>query len=182
MKVLGPTSGSPARGSGQGTRNPQGIWLWRPVGFDYRASIGLGETRDSWRTQTKSCAYKSQRKGGVTHTEHWVRPTCGCWGSPVEAWTGTGLPRIQGHSKPSWRSPVVLLQKPIDSRTGSPQAKQLTGGGSTAPSISRQVYSSFTEHIPAHQTKTQFPPQPVPPIRKLIQASYSQPPEGRQKK
>ena len=31
-------------------------------------------------------------------------------------------------------------------------------------------------------TKTQFSPQPVPPIRKLAQASYPHPSEGRQKK
>ena len=33
---------------------------------------------------------------------------------------------------------------------------------------------------PAHQSKTQIPPQPVPPIRKLLQASYPHPSEGRQ--
>ena len=41
---------------------------------------------------------------------------------------------------------------------------------------------NWTEHTPAHQSKTQVPPQPVPPIRKLAQASYSQLPEDRQKK
>ena len=38
----------------------------------------------------------------------------------------------------------------------------------------------FTEHGPAHQSKTQFYPQPVPPIRKLPQASYPHPSESRQ--
>ena len=37
---------------------------------------------------------------------------------------------------------------------------------------------NWTEHGPAHQTKTQFYPQPVSPIRKLPQVSY--PSEGRQ--
>ena len=32
----------------------------------------------------------------------------------------------------------------------------------------------------AHQNKTQFPPQLVSPIRKLLEASYSSPSEGRQ--
>ena len=41
-KVLGPTTGFPTRGSSKGTEKPQGIWLWRPVGFDYRTSTGLG--------------------------------------------------------------------------------------------------------------------------------------------
>ena len=36
----------------------------------------------------------------------------------------------------------------------------------------------ITEHGPAHQSKTQITPEPVPPIRKLPQASY--PLEGRQ--
>ena len=30
---------------GRGTENPQGIWLWRPVGFDYITSTGLGNQR-----------------------------------------------------------------------------------------------------------------------------------------
>jgi len=33
----------------------------------------------------------------------------------------------------------------------------------------------------AHQSKNQFSPQPVPPIKKLTQASYPHPSEGRQK-
>ena len=32
----------------------------------------------------------------------------------------------------------------------------------------------------AHESKTQFFPQPVPPIRKVSQASYPHPPEGRE--
>ena len=41
-KVLGPTIDFPTWGSGKGTDNPQRIWLWRPVGFDYRTSTGQG--------------------------------------------------------------------------------------------------------------------------------------------
>ena len=33
----------PTWGSGKGTENPQGIWLWRPVEFDFRTSTGLGK-------------------------------------------------------------------------------------------------------------------------------------------
>ena len=39
-KILGPTTDW---GSGRGTENPQWIWLWRPMGFDYRTSTGLGK-------------------------------------------------------------------------------------------------------------------------------------------
>ena len=42
---------------------PQGIWLWRPVGFDYRTSTGKSRKTDSWRAQTKPCAH--QEKGAV---------------------------------------------------------------------------------------------------------------------
>ena len=42
-KILGPTTNFPTWGSGKGTENPQEIRLWRPVGFDYRTSIGLGK-------------------------------------------------------------------------------------------------------------------------------------------
>ena len=49
-KVLGPTTDFPTWGSGKGTEYPQGIWLWRSAGFDYRTFTGLEET-DSWRGQ-----------------------------------------------------------------------------------------------------------------------------------
>ena len=50
----------------------------------------------------------------------------------------------------------------------------------TAPLIIRKLDSRFTAHGPAHQNKTQFPPQLVSPIRKLPKASYPSPSEGRQ--
>ena len=40
-------------------------------------------------------------------------------------------------------------------------------GGNTALPINRKLDYRFTEHGPAHQNKTQFPPQSVSPIRKL---------------
>ena len=40
-------------------------------------------------------------------------------------------------------------------------------GGNIAPPINRKLDERFTEHGPAHQNKTQIPPQPVPSIRKL---------------
>ena len=46
--------------------------------------------------------------------------------------------------------------------------------------MNRNLDQSFTEDNPAHQSKTQIPPQSVPPIRKLPQASYAYPSEGRQ--
>lgn len=41
---LSSTSGTPAWGSGIGSRSPQSIHLWKMVRFDCRNSTGLGET------------------------------------------------------------------------------------------------------------------------------------------
>ena len=53
-------------------------------------------------------------------------------------------------------------------------------GGNTARPINRKLDYRFTEHGPVHQKKTQCPPQSVSSIRKLPQASYPSPSEGRQ--
>ena len=42
------------------------------------------------------------------------------------------------------------------------------------------TFFGITEHGPTHQSKTRIPPQPVPPVRKLPQASYPLSSEGRQ--
>ena len=44
-KILGPTTDFPTWESSKGTENPQGIWLCRSAGFDYRTSTGLGKQR-----------------------------------------------------------------------------------------------------------------------------------------
>ena len=54
-KVLGPTKDFPTWLSGKGTENPQGIWLWRAVEFDYGFSTGLG-TRHLEDTDKTLCA------------------------------------------------------------------------------------------------------------------------------
>ena len=41
-------------------------------------------------------------------------------------------------------------------------------GGNTAPPINRKLDLRFTEHGPTHQNKTQFPPQSVSPIERLL--------------
>ena len=48
----------------------------------------------------------------------------------------------------------------------------LLQGGNTGPPINRILDKRFTEHDPAYQSKTQFSPQSVPPIRKLENPSY----------
>ena len=104
-----------------------------------------------------------------------VRPACECL-SPCGGAVSSGLTRGHRHSSPG-RHVVILevtfspTREPIGFRTGPPQAKRLMGGSRALP-ISRQLDYRFTEHGPAHQSKTQFSPQLVPPIRKLAQASY----------
>jgi len=44
VQVLNPMSGFSAWVSDKTSGNPQRIWPWRPVGFDYRNSTRLGET------------------------------------------------------------------------------------------------------------------------------------------
>ena len=53
-------------------------------------------------------------------------------GSPVEAWVSRGSPQGQGSWKQqSWKvllgGAIIPTMEPVDSRAGSPQAKQLTG-------------------------------------------------------
>ena len=60
--------------------------------------------------------------------------------------------------------------------TGKPDMLQSMGSQRVRNDWATEL--NWTEHGPAHQTKTQFYPQPVSPIRKLPQVSY--PSEGRQ--
>ena len=49
-------------------RNPQGIRLWRPVGFDYRTSTGLGKQTLGGHKQNLVCT-RTQEKGAMTLQE-----------------------------------------------------------------------------------------------------------------
>ena len=87
-------SGFPACRSCKGTGNPQGIWLWKPVGFDYRTFKELGKTRDSTlggHKQNLVCA-KTQGNGAVTSqkTEPDLPASAGL--SLMEIWVSSGLP------------------------------------------------------------------------------------------
>ena len=67
-KVLGPTTGLPTWGSGKGTENPQGIRLWRPVGFDYRIFRGL-EKQTLGGNKQSLVHTRSQKKGAETELD-----------------------------------------------------------------------------------------------------------------
>ena len=62
MNFLNTTSGFPAWGSDKGSRNPQGIWPQRPVGFTYRTSTGLGETSEFGEHKQNLARTKTQKK------------------------------------------------------------------------------------------------------------------------
>ena len=83
LKVLRTTTDFPTWGSGKGTENLQGIWFWRPVGFDYRTSTGLG--KHSWRAQTKPCAHQEPEE----RSRDQVRLACEC---PGVSGRGMGQP------------------------------------------------------------------------------------------
>ena len=57
-----------------------GIWLWRPVGFDYRTYTGLGKQTLGGHKQNLACT-RTQGKGAVTPQET-ARLACECPGVP----------------------------------------------------------------------------------------------------
>ena len=71
-KVLGPTTDFPTWAPGKGTENTQVIWLWRPVGFDYRMSRELG--KQTLRGHKQNIVHtRTQRP----HRD-WARPAFEC--------------------------------------------------------------------------------------------------------
>ena len=75
------------------------------MGFDYRASRGLGATDSGLggHKQNSVCT-KTQRRGAVTLQETESKPSASVGGPPVEAWVGRGSPQGQGH----WKFPLGI--------------------------------------------------------------------------
>ena len=76
-KVLGPTTDFPTWGSGKETENPQGIWLWRPVGDVITELTQDWGNRLSEGTNKTLCVPGPRRKEqwphkGLTQTFLWV--------------------------------------------------------------------------------------------------------------
>ena len=63
----------PTWGSGKGTENSQRIWLWRPVGLDYRTSTGLGKQALGGHKQNLMCT-RTRKEGACPHK--WLTQTC----------------------------------------------------------------------------------------------------------
>ena len=72
---------------------------------------------------------------------------------------------------------INLVIEPIDPRAGLPEAKQLTGRENS--SAGNWIKALLSRACPLE--KYPYFPTCVPPIRKLTEASYPHPPEGRQK-
>ena len=82
-KVLGPTTDFQTWGSCKETENPQRIWLWRPVGFDYKTYTGLGKQTLGGYQQNFVCT-RTQEKGIVTPKEtdpDLLKSKTAVWGS-----------------------------------------------------------------------------------------------------
>ena len=78
-KVLEPKTEFPTWGSGKGTEKSQGISLWRPVGFDYRTSTGLGKQTLGGHKENLVHT-RTQEKTTVSPKRDWPRLACECPG------------------------------------------------------------------------------------------------------
>ena len=150
-----------------------GIWqrYWEPPGNLTLKASGIwlqnfhrtGET-DSWRTQTKSCAHQDPGESSSDPTRDWARPAYECpgvssWGED-QHWPAVGLEAL------NTTVPARVLLKEIH--------YPLTY-------TSRENWIKYLLSVaPPIRTRPRPPPQPVPPIRKLPQASYPYPSEGRE--
>ena len=180
VKILGPTTDFPTWGSDKGTEYPQGIWLWRSAGFDYKTFTGLKKQSLLKGTNKTLSAPRTQEKGAVTPQETEPDLPASVQESPAEAWVNSGLPWSQRHwlqqswepqhagVSPFWRR-LPLMPLPHHSLASG----HITG----------------REHSPTHQQKIglktywAWPCQPEQdlvfstanpphhPIRKLPQAS-----------
>ena len=83
----------PTWGSVKGTENPQRIWIWKPVGFDYRTYTELGKQTLGGQEQNLVCT-RTQEKGAVTPQETDPGLPVSIQESPEEAWVSDGL--LQG--------------------------------------------------------------------------------------
>ena len=170
---------------------PQGIWLWKSVGFDDRTST-VPEERGTWGAkQNLGCARSQGEKHYFRADELdlpvWRRRSrAACLavkgaGSHSPGRQGyVAIDALRGGHRQPHQTACSSTTETVDSRTGLPQARLLTEGAQSDPWAERWL--RFIEHCPAHHSKSQFFPQPGPPTRKLAQASYPHPSEGRQKK
>ena len=139
-KVLGPQQIFPNLEFSKGTENPQGIWLWRPVGFDYRTSTGLGKPTLGGHKQNLVHT-RSQEKEQFSHKR--LSQTCLCvprslqqrHGSTV-AWCGVRSTEYNSACTSPFQGGHQYLHCPYH---------RLASGQTTR-----------REHSPSHQQKTRL--------------------------
>ena len=141
VKKISPPGDTDRASSGKGTENPRGIWLWRPVGFDYRTYTGLGKQMFGRHEQNLVCP-RTQEKGAMTPKEKEPDLPVSVQETPAQARVNSGLLWGQGHwIQQSWelqhagRSPFegdCHYQAIV-----WPEAK--LQGGNTAPPINRKL-------------------------------------------
>ena len=163
----------PTWGPGKGPENLQGIWLWRPVGFDYRISTGLGKQSLEGHKQNLMC---TQEKGTVTPSVDWARLACECLGVSGGGmgwqWSAAGLGVLTNRVLRG----LAYSHKPFWRRW--PYCHYPCYREGTQPHPAARNWLKIYRHGLVHQSKAKFSPQPVPSVRKLPQASY--PSEDRQ--
>ena len=134
-----PTTDFPTWVSSKETENPQGIWLWRPVGFDYRTSTELGKQKLLEDTNKTLWALGPRRKEQwphkrVSQTCLWVSwslqqrhgLTVACWGVRGTDYNSPGGCGVlaQGGAVACWhkafwrRSPLPLPRLASGQTTG----------------------------------------------------------------
>ena len=136
-RVLGTITDFPTWGSGQEAENPQKIWLWRPVGFDYRTYTGL-RNRFLEGTNKTLCTPGPRRKEQWSHKR--LTQTC-LWVSK-SFWRRCGL--------------VVACFRVRDTKCNSMCLGPFEGGSCYIHYLHHSLVSGQTtgrESSPTHQQK-----------------------------
>ena len=136
-----------------------------------------GET-DSSRAQNYLVCTRIQGKGVVTPQETEPDFLVCAWESLVEVWVESGLLQGRGtaDSSPGRRSMLAYILWGEVTIMPLLQTRGREHSSTHQQKIGWKIYWIW----PCPPEQTQFSPQPVPPIRKLPQASYPHPSEGRQ--
>ena len=111
-KVLGSTTNFPTLGSSKGTAYPQGIWLWRSAGFDYRTSTELGKQTLGGHKQNL-VFIRTQEKGAMTSQETEQDLAVCAWESLSEAWVDSDRRGVGEGQEPwlqqSWEAQLARM-------------------------------------------------------------------------
>ena len=158
-KVLGPSTDFPTCGSGKGTEYPQGIWHWRPEGFDYRTPTGLGKQSVGGHNKIL-CTPGPREKEQWPHkslspTCLWVsRSLCGgvCWQGPA---VGSGA-RLQQSWDRSMLEQALLKEVTITAITPTIVWPNYREGTQPHPSAENWVKDLLSMTLPT-RARPSFP-------------------------